>query len=110
MCTLVTEYWSFHVRKHTTKLDICFVSHLSIGHQHLSVIHPTNPCMITANIQHVSKDVTARLFFIFYVRVCHLPKRARYCKVSRIIVSTQRSWLLLRPSVSRVFSVSWLLL
>lgn len=40
----------------------------------------------------------------------HLRNRARYCNVSKIIVSTQKSWLLLMPNVSRVFSVSWLLL
>lgn len=40
----------------------------------------------------------------------YLRKRARYCNVSRIIASTQKSWLLLMPNVSKVFSVSWLLL
>lgn len=40
----------------------------------------------------------------------HLRKRARYCNVSKIIVSTQKNWLLLMPNVSRVFTVSWLLL
>ena len=37
-----------------------------------------------------------------------LPRRARYCKVSRAMVSTVRSWLLVMPRFSRVFSGSWL--
>lgn len=75
--------------------------------------HPPHypSCLQTANTQHVSKDTDDSEAFLS-VRVCVRcsPKRARYCKVSRIIVSTQRSWLVLRPNVSRVFSVSWLLL
>lgn len=65
---------------------------------------------LLSNTQHVSKDPSDSVCVCLFVCVCHLLKRARYCKVSRIIVSTQSSWLLLRPNVSRVFSVSWLLL
>lgn len=55
--------------------------------------------------------ILPRPCFCFVLGVfCDLRKRARYCSVSRIMVSTQKGWLLLMPSVSRVFSVSCLLL
>lgn len=38
------------------------------------------------------------------------PKRARYCKVRRILVSPQSSWLPLMPITSMFFSVTWLVL
>lgn len=91
-----TEHYSLHIRN-TAKSETCHVSSTPL------------PCIwyLTSNMS-LKSPLTVRLFL--YVWVCPLPKRARYCKVSRIIVSTQRSWLLLRPNLSRVFSVSWLLL